>query len=238
MLTFLRTLSFTALVALFLASSVQAAPHNNDVAGLTNAQRFARGLGPAPPKRRFNPSRVGVPRSAPSNIPNPEGVIEIHTGSINGPLVGWVGDSDNIVGTHSNAPRFRYTQPGVAGSLVEIIRTSNNRRLCATADTSADRVIGPGSFRHLESDVCNNGFTTAANSQPVATGSDFGETTIFSIDSSTGAITVQWVNQGSTKPNTIPVRINGRLHYTGDPTAYQNDEQETVTVVYLKFNVE
>ena len=59
-------ISFLALIALSFVSFVDASRFRNKridtvdrTAALTNAQRFARGLGPLPPSRRYTGTRVG-----------------------------------------------------------------------------------------------------------------------------------------------------------------------------------
>lgn len=61
------------LALLWIPASISAHKRNlhKDAPGLTNAERFARGLPPATPRRLYNPDRVKATRDSPSGLPSP-----------------------------------------------------------------------------------------------------------------------------------------------------------------------
>ncbi|KAJ7161870.1 hypothetical protein C8R43DRAFT_315706 [Mycena crocata] len=194
---------------------------------LSNAQRLARRL---PLKKPY--TRTGSAPRALSSLTSWSGVIQIVDIESNA-ILGWVGDTETVVASQSSASTFKASLPSSSNTVIELIRTTNNRRLGLLADTSSDRVIGAGSFRYLSVRVLNNGFTTSANSQPVATGSDFAETTIWSVNFATQALSAQWVNQGGTKPTTYLFVSNNKLRATGSITEYVADSGAAATAVKL-----
>ncbi|KAI8975873.1 hypothetical protein BD414DRAFT_539465 [Trametes punicea] len=192
MLTVARIVSF-ALLALSIVGVVQASFAARRAA--TNGERMARGLGPARPRRLFKASRTNAPRAAPSGVPG-----STHTGYQ--PV------------TSSNAAwQFTYTQPTPSDAVVELNWASDpENRLAGMPNGPTDEAqLGPGNDNYVQ-------FVDATVSCEGTFNSDgFVETTIFSVDESTGKITVKWVNPDGTIPSPLYQLIyaNG-LYLTGD----------------------
>ncbi|KAI0819895.1 hypothetical protein BC628DRAFT_1331731 [Trametes gibbosa] len=228
MLSLTRIASFALLVFSLLAVA-QASPASRREA--TNAERFARGLTPARPRRLYSGSRTNVARSAPSNVPGSvyAGKVGVYPAST-APLLRKRTDALGYLGAYgietgvAQAWTYQYTQPTSGSVPVELNHPGSPYRLSGVAIRSGpDVTLGLGNSYYLQ--LQNSRAHTAAGS-PTATyvydtyAIGYAQTTIFHVDS-TGKVLYSWVNpDGSIAPQYLYASGNA-LYITGDPTALQ-----------------
>ncbi|KAI0329802.1 hypothetical protein GY45DRAFT_840146 [Cubamyces sp. BRFM 1775] len=222
MLTVARAVAF-ALLALSLFSLAEASVAGRRAA--TNAERLARGLAPARPRRLYMGSRTNAPRAAPSGAPGSTqvGILALYsTGS--SPTSGatpveWMGYGSPTVFIQV-AGTFQYTQPNPVGSVVELECTTQPGfrlgGLMPAAHENIQLAAGSGNSVKLSSVSVH---TDAGASNGVLNSGQyqvgFAETTIFSIDD-TGRVTVAWVNPDGTTSQTYLILYAASLYATGD----------------------
>jgi len=207
--------------------------------GLTNAQRFARGLPPAPPKRLFGSRIESARRSSVSTTPGQTvtGTIQLTAGSTTYYL-----GPDGLVTTSSGfAQPFQYVDPASSSTLV-VLEAMNS----LDEPLGVYLAFGSAETSSLSSDNDNYvslvGATTltSGGSAPAAItldggGSTFGETTVFMIDPTTGYITTTWVNAGPVTATEITLATDGTELYMGSGTGYMTSFSFT-PVVGFTFN--
>ncbi|KAJ3483476.1 hypothetical protein NLI96_g6293 [Meripilus lineatus] len=217
---------FTEIFTLFaiLASyTVCAAPTQAGVVRrLTNAERFARGLGPAPPVFKRVLPGVETPtrayevekRAKPSGTPpvNYSGRIQIR--NKDGSSLGYVvnnpsGVSGSNFGGPQNELHVTFTTTSSGAGPFDIIATNPKfppPYFIGGAGTTVSGEFNAVSFQHVQQ--------TSPGSRPFAGG----ESAIWSLNTSTKELTPQWVNPDGSKPKTFigfDIRNNG-LFLTAD----------------------
>ncbi|TFK87747.1 hypothetical protein K466DRAFT_565179 [Polyporus arcularius HHB13444] len=202
----------------------------------SNAQRLARGLAPARPRRLYDASRTNVARAAPSSVPGTvdTGVIKIYTAGTD-VLLGYVGRF-GFTSTLANAWHYVYTVPESPGDLVSI------------RDTTGYFWIGPVSYGGTTSlyqgpsvtlgpadatavVITNNqgGATTVGATHGTYTsgngvGSCYAQNTVWRVDETTLQMFPNWVNtDGTVSPQYIlTTPSNDELIYlTGSVPAFE-----------------
>ncbi|TEB29532.1 hypothetical protein FA13DRAFT_1793195 [Coprinellus micaceus] len=210
---------------------------------------MARGLGPKKPARLFSPTRVRRD-PLPSSVPIITIKIKLVKKS-DGSTVGYLKTSyDPISPTLEGASQYWLNSPFEASSSTkfEILYDSSSdpnfggRRLAIGANERTD--IGAGLVRNLY--FWSPWASTPEGSTQVKDGSVYMESTIWSVDASTGVLSAEWVNPDSTK---YPVQFfeydggGGMLYVgaTGDVQAYKNEYpefgMEEVTLVAVAIEV-
>ncbi|KAH9848138.1 hypothetical protein C2E23DRAFT_889381 [Lenzites betulinus] len=244
MLSLIRIASF-ALLVLSIFTVAHASPASRREA--TNAERLARGLTPARPRRLYNGSRTNVARSAPSNLPGvvytgKVGVVPSGTSPLRKRIdtLGYLG-AYGVVATTAQAWSYQYTQPVSGSAPLELNSPSTPYRLSGVAIRSGPQVtLGPGNTVYLE--LQNTRAHTAAGSATSVYVYDtyaigYAQTSIFRIDL-TGKVTYSWVNPDGSVPTQYLFYYNGALYITGDPAALQQQLGTTaLTPVDLYFDV-
>ncbi|KAH9903244.1 hypothetical protein C8Q73DRAFT_832068 [Cubamyces lactineus] len=218
-----RAVAF-ALLALSLFGVAQASVAGRRAA--TNAERLARGLTPARPRRLYMGSRTNAPRAAPSGAPGSlqVGVLALYTAGTS-PASGaqpieWMGYGGPMVNI-ALAGTFQYAQPNPLGSAVELqCTTQPTLNLGGTmpaahatvqlASNSGNSVKLAAVNTHTDAGATTGGFNTGPYQQGYA------ETTIFSIDE-TGRVTIVWGNADHTiTTQTYLVLYAAGLYATGN----------------------
>ncbi|KAI9060026.1 hypothetical protein FKP32DRAFT_1083055 [Trametes sanguinea] len=249
MLTVARVASL-ALVALSFFTLAHASPASRRAA--TNAERLARGLTPARPRRLYNPSRTNVARSAPSGSPGTvqTGQIGIYpaAGSATTPQrkrddsLGWL-SAYGITTDTSLAWQYQYTEPASTDTVVELNHPGTPYRLSGVAIRSGSQVtLGPGNAYYLE--LQNTRAHTPAGSASSTYVYDtyaigYAQTTIFAVDVN-GKLSVHWVNPDGSVPQTYIVAEGNNLYVTGDLNALGSQlgiAPSALTVVDIWFDV-
>ncbi|KAI0761348.1 hypothetical protein BD413DRAFT_647321 [Trametes elegans] len=231
MLTLARIASF-ALLALSLFTLAHASPAGRRAA--TNAERLARGLAPARPRRLYSGTRTNIARAAPSNVPGSVqtgnlGVYASGSGALrrrDGPL-GYLGAYGVVEPTASGAGgawAYSFTAPASADTVVELDHPGTPYRLSGVAIRSGPQVsLGPGNSYYLE--LQNTRAHTAAGSASSTYVYDtyaigYAQTSIFKV-AADGKLSVNWVNpDGSIAPQYI-AKSGTNLYVTGDLSALQ-----------------
>ncbi|RPD54475.1 hypothetical protein L226DRAFT_596757 [Lentinus tigrinus ALCF2SS1-7] len=186
-LSFLSVVTEVSVSALLAGPLMQSGSHA--VSGLPALEGFTKALAPAMVSTREDAARA-VPSGSPGTG---HGVIKlVASDSSHGYLT-----SSGITVDLASADTYSYNIPSSSDALVGFTDVTNTLyRLAAFASTKVHLGTGHGTAAYLENFVS---VSTPAGSKPVsAEGYGFvggyGETTIFSVDSTTGKITVQWVN--------------------------------------------
>ncbi|KAI0357720.1 hypothetical protein OH77DRAFT_1291231 [Trametes cingulata] len=247
MLTLARIASF-ALLALSLFTVTHASPAARRAA--TNAERLARGLGPARPRRLYSASRTNVARSAPSGVPGTVQTGKIGIYAAGGSAVGKRDDAIGYIGAYGITPgdatgaaapwQYQYTEPASTSSVVELNHPGTPYRLSGVAIRSGPQVtLGPGNTVYLE--LQNTRAHTTAGSASSTYVYDtyaigYAQTTIFRIDDS-GKLFVDWVNPDGSVPQTYIFVSGNNLYVTGDPAALASQLGTTPTPVDIYFDV-
>jgi len=220
-------------------------------APVTNAERFARGLPPNPPKRKHRghhgPSRTHTCSPSPLPPVTYHGVIQVFSGDVS---LGYVAEDPNYWTPlltpdilSAWAVSFSLPSGATSGSTLDLAIAGTYPLLGVVVgrdSTSSD--FAPGSFNYGYVAKITN--PTPPNSVPLSgpgffvdsTGLDKqSETAIWSVDLLTGALSVQWVNTDSTKPSTIVFIQSNHVYVGGDPAAFQSRFPAPVVPVTLKF---
>ncbi|KAI0329801.1 hypothetical protein GY45DRAFT_840116 [Cubamyces sp. BRFM 1775] len=228
----LARLASLALFALSLFTFVHAASPAARRAA-TNAERLARGLAPARPKRLYNPSRANVARSAPSGLPGSTqtGRLGIYPAGTSPSLrkrdgtLGFMGPYGLVPPGSSEVWTYTFSEPASSDTLLELNHAGTPYRLAGVAIRTGPQVtLGPGNTVYLELQNVRS-HTDAGTVTPVyvydtyAIG--YAQTTIFSIDQSTGKLTVHWVNPDGTVAQQYIILAGTNIYVTGDVSALQ-----------------
>ncbi|CDO70060.1 hypothetical protein BN946_scf184601.g13 [Trametes cinnabarina] len=244
MLTLARVACF-ALLALSFITLAHASPASRRSA--TNAERLARGLTPARPKRLYNPSRTNVARSAPSGTPGSVqtgniGVYAASTGTTpvrkRDEALGWLG-AYGLSTDISTSWQYQYTEPASPDDVVEVNHPSTPYRLSGVAIRSGPQVtLGPGNAYYLE--LQNVRAHTPAGSATSTYVYDtyaigYAQTTIFAIGSD-GKLTVHWVNPDGSTPQLYTAVSGNNVYVTGDLNALASQLGTTPTPVDIWFD--
>ncbi|KAH7909553.1 hypothetical protein BJ138DRAFT_1155001 [Hygrophoropsis aurantiaca] len=230
-----------ALLALIAAAASPAAAE-----GSTNAERFARGLPPLPPKfgrshpgqarnpsSAFVPDRVNIVVSpSPSSKPHINQLFYKYAGRIKvvsydgeplGYLRNWQTGSVSGVNAGGVDTELHVTFKSVRSEdhLFNIYATNPNFPAPYYIGTSTTATLGPG----LQSSVAfANVDQTPPKSPPVTVGNFSYESAIWSFDHKTNEITAHYVNpDGSTPKTTIAYNIwDNTIFFVGDIDAFNN----------------
>ncbi|KAI9059839.1 hypothetical protein FKP32DRAFT_1605769 [Trametes sanguinea] len=225
----------------------------------TNAQRLAAGLPPRAPRtyKRVT-STVADPlapapvkRTAPSPSPSPFAhskpavsytgrIVARHPGKDD--VVGFLRapSSGVALGNNESSTTVTFKTPG-GNSLFSITNvTSSDAEASSTQEASligasGTSALGAGSANAVTLETVKQ---TAPHARPALTG---GESTIWTFDVSTKALTAHWVNPDGSHPKTRVAynAHNGTLVLTGDVDAYNKAHaDEPVTEVALYFESE
>jgi len=215
---------------------------------LTNAQRLARGLSPNPPTRRVLNL---VPLSQPSSLPSVtySVVIQVLSGDT---VLGYVAPDPNywtplITPDINSALRVSFQLPlgATSGSQLGLTQLNDNRGVFfgpVVGRDSTSSNIAQGSFNYLYLDpIAAPGTPPGSTPQSVpsyfstSTGLDKqAETSVWSVDLITGALSAQWINTDSTSPPTFIFVQSNHVYAGGDPSAFQSRFPAPVTTVTLK----
>ncbi|KAI0819894.1 hypothetical protein BC628DRAFT_1471693 [Trametes gibbosa] len=237
MLTMLRVAAF-ALLVLSLFSFVQASTAARREA--TNAERLARGLGPARPKRLYSGSRTtfrppptDVARSSPSGVLTsnaPINVVALYargTSPTSGasPL-GWLGSSKATT-HHWEAYGYQYTQSTTSPPTPVELDAQNDpgyRLGGVIPGLQGSTTLAPGSGSYVQLGNVDVHTALGARTGTYQSGkyvtAGFAQTTIFQVDHSTGNITVAWVNADSSVKTSYAVLSSSAVYLTGDVEAF------------------
>ncbi|KAI0672156.1 hypothetical protein C8Q78DRAFT_1077718 [Trametes maxima] len=227
MLTLARVVSF-ALLALSLFTFAHANPAARRIA--TNAERLARGLAPARPRKLYSGTRTNVARAAPSGVAGTvqAGNIGIYPAGTSAlrkrdePL-GWLG-AYGVVTTTGSSWQYQYSIPASTDTAVELDHPGTPYRLSGVAIRSGPQVtLGHGNTIYLE--LQNSRAHTPAGSAASTYVYDtyaigYAQTTIFRV-ASNGKVTVNWVNPDGVIPTQYIVKSGSNLYVTGDVAALQ-----------------
>ncbi|KAH9925015.1 uncharacterized protein BXZ73DRAFT_103393 [Epithele typhae] len=248
MLSLVRAASL-ALVFLSALSAVHAnlaraaIARSDALRDLSNGERMARGLGPKPPRRLYS-TGTHVARAAPSGVAGTSQSGSIGVYAAGGQFVGYIGAYGITTvppgsGTASAAWTYSYAMPDPASSVVELNRLGTPFRLSAVAIRSGPQVtLGPGNTIYLQ--LQNSRATTPAGS-PLSTyvydtyAIGYAQTTVFSVDPSTGLVTVKWVNPDGSMPTTYLAVSGMGLYVTGDLSALASQLGTPVTEVNVYY---
>jgi len=218
----------------------------------TNAERFARGLPPAPPRRRHNhhgPSRTRTCSPSPLPPVTYRGVIQVLAAADNS-VLGFIADDPNywtplLTPDQASALVVSFTLPNGATSgstldLTAMVKTFSLLGVTEGRDsTSPDFAAGSFNYGYIGGTTHTN-----PNATPQSVSSYFADTSglakpsesaIWSIDLTTGALTVQWVNSDGSKPTTILFVQSNHAYVGGDPDAFHSRFPAPVVPVHFKF---
>ncbi|KAI0658071.1 hypothetical protein C8Q70DRAFT_198878 [Cubamyces menziesii] len=218
-----RAVAF-ALLALSFFSVAQASVAGRRAA--TNAERLARGLAPARPRRLYMGSRTNAARAAPSSVPGTThvGILALYaTGS--SPTSGatpveWMGYGGPVAFSQI-AGTFQYTEPSPAGSVVELECTTQSGLRLGGIMPAAHETLQLSASSGNSVKLTSVGAHTDAGASRGAFNLGqyqvgYAETTIFSVDD-TGRVTVAWGNpDGSTFSAPYLVLYAASLYVTGN----------------------
>ncbi|KAF4610884.1 hypothetical protein D9613_006967 [Agrocybe pediades] len=223
----------------------------------TNAQRFARGLPPAPPKfmrdLALRKGRIGTPvlRSRnPLTSPLPpvtlNGKLQIRSqsGTSMGNIRNWSG-SGSISGLNFLGPdedllvRLSYSPTYTSKLSILTTNPAFPAPLYVGAAISSSSVVSGFSSTTSNSMGFTNDDLTSAGAGPAksSAGDAYVESAIWSFDPSTHKLTAQWINADSTTPPTIlayDVRWNA-LFFVSDITKYNSQSTYPASAVDLFF---
>ncbi|TFK49700.1 hypothetical protein OE88DRAFT_1809411 [Heliocybe sulcata] len=210
----------------------------------TNAQRLARGLTPLVPKNLFTPTRVR--RQLPSSSPTLTANIGIF--KKDGTSLGYLTNQGTVATTQSSITTFSFRNPSSASDVVELITAGTSTRTVLMS-YSDGYTMGSGSTNYLTWAITTLSTPAGSRQQGDLTKgpTQYSESTIWSIDPSTGAVGAHWVNpDGSTVPVYFllgTMTVAGHTTYSlvpvGDTEAFKarypnvNYSDVTVTVSVL-----
>ncbi|KAI0696862.1 hypothetical protein C8T65DRAFT_663041 [Cerioporus squamosus] len=228
MLSIMRTAYFALLVLSLLSLVSAASPTRRRE---TNAQRLARGLAPARPKRLYSASRTNAARAAPSNVPGTvdTGVIKIYSAGTD-VLLGYVGKF-GFTSTLANAWHYVYTVPESPGDLVYIPDTTGNYWIGPVSYVTQGPSVTLSAADATAVVVANNqgratalGASEGSYTAAYGVGSCYAQNTVWRVDETTLQMFPNWVNtDGTVSPQYIlTTPSNDELIYlTGNSAAFQ-----------------
>ncbi|KAJ6621020.1 hypothetical protein B0H10DRAFT_2019667 [Mycena sp. CBHHK59/15] len=207
-------------------------PQSPSLAHRTNAERLSSGAPLMRPKRLFGSPVFNAARSAPSGTSFPiDSTQKTQTGylglfGVDGTFLGFYQTPGaalvSSVTTKRSGSTTSYTfdTPVDTAGLFEICLAEATSYRLAGIGWSAALSLGSGHGSYVQLTLA--GVSTAAGSPPYA---NLYETTIYSIDDTTGQLAPNWVNPTGTKPTVYfmwsPTRME--LVFTGDTTAAKSD---------------
>lgn len=219
----------------------------------TNAQRLARGLPPAPPRKRgrnhHGPSRTRTCSPSPLPPVTYRGVIQVLS-SVDGASLGYVATDVNywtplLTPDLATALIVSFSLPSGAtsGSTLDLATGDPTYPLLGVTDgrDSTTPDYAPSSFNY---GYIGKTVHTDPNATPQLVSSFFADSTqlaktsesaVWSVDLPTGALTVQWINTDSSKPTTVVFVQSNHVYVGGDPDAFHSRFPAPVTTVNLKF---
>ncbi|KAJ7054557.1 hypothetical protein C8F01DRAFT_1374194 [Mycena amicta] len=214
---------------------------------LSNAERVRRGLPlKAPASRVIHAART---QSSPVPPVTYSGVLQVFSGDVS---LGYIAPDPNywtpLLTADANSAlqvSFQLNQGSTAGSQLDFTQLNDNRGglfgfVLGRDSTSSD--IAPGSFNYLYLDPVAT--SSGPGSTPQSTPSYFStssgldkqaETSVWSVDLTSGDVSAQWINSDSSAPTTILFVQSNHLYAGGDPDAFHSRFPAPVTAVTLKF---
>ncbi|KAF6752608.1 hypothetical protein DFP72DRAFT_849741 [Ephemerocybe angulata] len=214
-------LLFTALTTSVLA--ISNTPSKTVFGRQTNAQRLARGLPLLAPKNLFSPTRLAARAALPSAAKTPTTTCNFGV-YVDGTMKGYLGSAG---GVQSTPYTFSLATPSSPSQKFELFLTSATQRLhLMTTKTPSSNIIGAGSANSLQ--LASSSRSSVLGSTPVNTGfNTYYETTIWSADPLTGALSAWWVNSsgGAAVPVYFVIKTTATsklLTPVGDVRAYIN----------------
>jgi hypothetical protein len=193
----------------------------------TNAERLARGLTPLSPRRLYSPTRVR--RQLPSSTPSLTANVGVF--KQDGSRSGYMNSQGGIATTQSQSTTFMFRNPTSANDLLEFNNSGTNTRSVFAANTNPF-YVGPGSSNSLI--MSTSTFSSPAGSTQQADTSkaptQYSESTVWSIEPSTGLVKAYWVNADNTQARVhfvqrtaitppLPPRLS--IVLVGDVAAYK-----------------
>ncbi|KAF5320700.1 hypothetical protein D9619_002172 [Psilocybe cf. subviscida] len=216
---------------------------------LTNAERLSRGLPPKAPTRRFHAART---QASPSPQNSFTGKIEVRN-TDGGAVLGWLStatsDAGNIKPTtnEGEAMKFTFTLDfgATSGSQVRVNMQNSPGPLLGLVEgrDNANPDIGADSFQYMYL----NGISlpgSSPGSSPTAQTSVYStknsvtkhaETDIWTIDTVSGAMSVQWINSDGSAPATYLFLQSNYVYAGGSPSKFHDRYPAPVTTVSFKF---
>ncbi|KAF6744414.1 hypothetical protein DFP72DRAFT_83150 [Ephemerocybe angulata] len=190
----------------------------------TNAQRLARGLPLLAPKNLFSPTRLAARAALPSAAKTPTTTCNFGV-YVDGTMKGYLGASGGVQTTPYS---FSLTTPYSSSQKFELFWAgSTTQKLhLMTTTTPSSNVIGAGSANYLQ--LASSVRSSVLGSTPVNTGfNTYYETTIWSADPLTGALSAWWVNSsgGAAVPVYFVIKTTAMsklITPVGDVRAYIN----------------
>ncbi|KAJ6505905.1 hypothetical protein C8R47DRAFT_1243983 [Mycena vitilis] len=183
----------------------------------SNADRLARHLPPAAPKHLYTPTRTRRDGGA-SPSPTPSGYIAVYS-SDGVVLRGFLAPAatPSLVPTTASAAVFSYTT-SVASPGSPVVLTAAGGMNLALGSSS---VSSPSGILMVEDGIDASVVPAGSTPQRESTASArYLETTIFSVDSLTGAISTTFINyEGSTPPIAV-MQQGAYLYATGSASKY------------------
>ncbi|KAJ3968590.1 hypothetical protein EV361DRAFT_407790 [Lentinula raphanica] len=185
----------------------------NEARGLTNAERFQRGLPPLAPRNLFDPTRVRrdtLPSSAASIVAR----VAV-SNKASGSKLGYM--NGDTVDTAIHATTFSFRNPSSVSDLIELNDYSTGKHYVLAAYVLG-YYLGPTSFDSVT--LTTSSVSTPANGpqQPDYTKvpTEWVESTVWTIDPSTGIVSAHWVNLDGSR---YPVYILAQTTRTGSTTS-------------------
>jgi hypothetical protein len=227
---------------------------------LTNAERLRKRLPLLPPTRIVARNGGGGDddddkhhhKPHPSHVPKAtyKGVIQVLA---DGNSLGYVAPDPNywtpLLTPDINSAlsvSFQLHHGATSGSRLALTQLNDNRGTFfgpVVGRDSTSSNISPGSFNYLYLDpIAAPG--TAPGSTPQSVPSYFStssgldkqaETSVWNVNTVTGALAAQWINTDSTTPSTVFFVQSNHLYAGGDSDAFHSRFPAPVTVVTLKF---
>ncbi|KAJ3723758.1 hypothetical protein C8R42DRAFT_469123 [Lentinula raphanica] len=207
----------------------------NEARGLTNAERFQRGLPPLAPRNLYDPTRVRrdtLPSSAASIVAR----IAV-SNKASGSKLGYM--NGDTVDTATHATTFSFRNPSSVSDLIELndyvcflhlsffssvccrlalVHSQSTGKHYVLAAYVLGYYLGPTSFDSVT--LTTSSVSTPANGpqQPDYTKvpTEWVESTVWTIDPSTGIVSAHWVNLDGSR---YPVYILAQTTRTGSTTS-------------------
>ncbi|KAF7985611.1 hypothetical protein HWV62_3925 [Athelia sp. TMB] len=209
-------------------------------APMTNAQRMARGLPPKAPTRRTNLPRQPRPSSTPPR--SITGYINVSFPADASEPSGYFTNSQNAFGEYESrstdvtqALKVALSYSPANPSQLEITtvngpatQAANTPFLGAIQGYASGIDIGPGSANYLYLGSVPH---SAAGSSPIGGDNSFStltgiseaiESSFWKLDTTSGALTCEWINSDGTAPPCIPIFTQNQFAITGDLAAFQD----------------
>ncbi|KAJ6608607.1 hypothetical protein B0H10DRAFT_2226678 [Mycena sp. CBHHK59/15] len=233
---------------LTLPRSVSETPSRERVpSSMTNGERLARHLPLKPPTRRSS-GRRAVPSSS-TATPMKRGYIQVLSVDANGNPAGVLG----YVSKNTYIKAQYVLQPSLDGALL-VGQSGDHDLLTLNSDTPSPAFLGLAQGREDTSSVLAKGSfnylslasteQTPPNATPQAVGSSYNtvyggsrtaESAVFTLDSTTNALVVRWINPNGSAAPTIPFTQGSAIYFSGDPDAFRQKFSAPVQSIAFKF---